>query len=61
MLYKLRLYRWTPAALHVAPAYAFLQHVARQNGRCLGQDFGVERHRDKERAAAADRVQEAQK
>eukprot|EP00959_Pyramimonas_sp_CCMP1952_P217126 4540934-Pyramimonas_sp.AAC.1 len=25
VLYELRLYHWTPAAIHAAPAYAFLQ------------------------------------
>eukprot|EP00959_Pyramimonas_sp_CCMP1952_P377395 7904845-Pyramimonas_sp.AAC.1 len=54
VLYELRLYHWTPAALHFAPAYAYLQHVARQNNWPVEQDFGVERHRDKAREAATD-------
>eukprot|EP00959_Pyramimonas_sp_CCMP1952_P149898 3136570-Pyramimonas_sp.AAC.1 len=61
VLSELRLYSWTPAALHATQAYTFLQHVARQEKWPLGQDFGVERYRDKERVAAADQVREAQR
>eukprot|EP00959_Pyramimonas_sp_CCMP1952_P305219 6387413-Pyramimonas_sp.AAC.1 len=61
VLHELRLYHWAPAALHVTPAYVFLQHIARQNNWCLERDFGVERSRDVARAAAADQVREAQK
>eukprot|EP00959_Pyramimonas_sp_CCMP1952_P316692 6628940-Pyramimonas_sp.AAC.1 len=60
VLYELRLYHWTPAALHVTLAHAFLQHVARQNDWPVEQDFGVERHRDKAREDATDQVREAQ-
>eukprot|EP00959_Pyramimonas_sp_CCMP1952_P419963 8796345-Pyramimonas_sp.AAC.1 len=61
VLSELRLYRWTPAALHVTPAFTFLQHVARQKKWPLGQDFGVERHRDQARVDATDQVREAQR
>eukprot|EP00959_Pyramimonas_sp_CCMP1952_P090695 1898817-Pyramimonas_sp.AAC.1 len=61
VLHELRLYHWTPAALHATDAYAFLQRVAGQNAWCLEQDFGVERYRDDDRTAAADQVREAQR
>eukprot|EP00959_Pyramimonas_sp_CCMP1952_P287077 6003406-Pyramimonas_sp.AAC.1 len=60
VLHELCLCHWTPAALHVTPACAFLQHVARQKNWPLGQDLGVERYRDKEREAATDHVLKAQ-
>eukprot|EP00959_Pyramimonas_sp_CCMP1952_P329999 6909416-Pyramimonas_sp.AAC.2 len=61
VLYELPLCHWIPAALHVTPACALLQHVARQTNWPLEQDFGVERHRHKVREGAADQVREAQK
>eukprot|EP00959_Pyramimonas_sp_CCMP1952_P266285 5567368-Pyramimonas_sp.AAC.1 len=61
VLSELRLYHWTPAALHATQACTFLQHVARQMKWPLEQDFGVERYRDKERVDTTGQVREAQR
>eukprot|EP00959_Pyramimonas_sp_CCMP1952_P135391 2833017-Pyramimonas_sp.AAC.1 len=60
VLHGLRLYHWTPAALHVTNAYVHVQNVARQNGWNLEQNFEVERYRDDDRTEATDTVWEAQ-
>eukprot|EP00959_Pyramimonas_sp_CCMP1952_P157549 3294869-Pyramimonas_sp.AAC.1 len=60
VLYELRLYHWTAAALWVADAYADLLRVARHHERNLEVGFEFERRRDQERTDATNVVRDAQ-